>query len=380
MSAKVILPGATIGILGSGQLGRMTALAARAMGYRVHVYSPDQDTPAGAVADREWHAPYEDAESLVEFAHTVDVVTMEFENIPRAAADRIEKFRPVRPGPEVLHITQHRLREKTFLQKRGFPTTAWRAVGNPKELLEALSALGPAAVLKTAGFGYDGKGQRKVHSPETAAAAYGELGGGEMALESLVDFACEIAVIGARNPAGATACFVPTENAHAHHILDLAMVPAVTPPAAILSQAAEMTQELLKALDVTGLLCVEMFVTKSGKLLVNELAPRPHNSGHLTLEAAATSQFEQNLRAVCGLPLGAPDVVSPAAMANLLGELWAKGEPRWQRALAFPWVKLHLYGKTQPRPGRKMGHLTALAPTPQEAARQARDARHSLEG
>ncbi len=363
---RVILPGAAIGVLGSGQLGRMFAIAARRMGYRVHTLSPDRDTPTGQVADKEVTAPYDDLAAVRAFAREVDVVTFEFENVPAAAAQAAAEHAPVRPEGRVLHTTQNRLREKTFLSRSGFPVAPFRRVASPEDLRAALKELGLPAVLKTAGFGYDGKGQARISSPEEAEGAFRGLKGAEGILERFVDFEKEVSVVAARGLDGRPAHYSAVENVHARHILDTSVAPADLPPA-VARKAAEMAAAVLEALDVVGVMCVELFLTRGGELLINELAPRPHNSGHLTFDACVTSQFEQQLRAVCGLPLGATDLLSPAAMANLLGDLWRAGPPDWGRACAFPNVKLHLYGKAEARPGRKMGHLTCLAPAAREA-------------
>ncbi len=372
-----ILPGATIGVLGSGQLGRMLALAARRMGYRVATFSPDRDSPTGQVADRELVAAYDDLDAIVEFGRAVAVVTFEFENIPAATVEALAAVRAVHPSGAVLYTTQNRLREKTFLTRAGFPVVPFRAVHSAADLAAALAALGTPAVLKTAGFGYDGKGQARIDRPEDAADALAALGGQPAVLEAFVDFATEVSVVAARTAAGAVVDYGVIENTHVHHILDVSVAPARVPPA-LATEAAALARGVLEALDVVGVLCVEFFVTRDGRLLVNELAPRPHNSGHLTVDACVTSQFEQQLRAVCGLPLGAPTQVRPAAMANLLGDLWAERPPDWAAACAFPAVKLHLYGKAVPRPGRKMGHLTALADTPETARAQVLAARAAL--
>lgn len=374
----VVPPGSAVGVLGSGQLGRMFALAARRLGYRVHTFSPESDTPTGQVADVEITASYDDLDAVRQFARGVKVVTFEFENVPAACVTAAEEAAPVRPNAQALHISQHRLREKQFLSQKGFPVAAFRHVQNLKELTDALQALGAPAVLKTAGFGYDGKGQRVIRKPEEAADAFAALGGREAVLESFIDFSCELSVVAARSVNGAVTDWGAIENAHANHILDLSVSPAVTPTARQSAEAVKIAHEVLRALDVVGVMCVEFFLAKNGRLIINELAPRPHNSGHLTIDASVTNQFEQQLRAVCGLPLGATDFFAPAAMANLLGDLWAKGEPVWQRALVLPDVKLHLYGKAEPRPGRKMGHLTALARTAAEARDLALTARRAL--
>ena len=372
-----ILPGAVIGVLGSGQLGRMLALAARRMGYRTHVFSPDPDAPAGQVADRAWTAAYDDLDAVRAFAQSVSAVTLEFENIPASTVEEIEELVPVRPGGAVLHTTQHRLREKTFLDRAGFPTVPFRAVPSRAALDVALQELGPPTVLKTAGFGYDGKGQTKISSSDEIEAAWATLGGGEAVLEAWVDFACEVSVVAARGMEGAFVHFGVAENTHRDHILDLTLAPAALSPE-MTYEAVEITQGIFEELDIVGTACVELFLSTDGKLLVNEIAPRPHNSGHWTIDAAVTSQFEQQLRAVCGVPLGSTGQLRPAAMANLLGDLWMKGEPEWTTALAFPEVKLHLYGKREARPERKMGHLTALAGTTEAAAKLARAARATI--
>lgn len=376
---RVILPGAAVGVLGSGQLGRMFAIAARRMGYRVHTYSPDFDTPTGQVADVEINAPYEDLDRVRAFARDVGVVTFEFENVPSATVEAALAEAPVRPGGHVLHTTQQRLREKTFLSEAGFPVTPFAALREASDLAPAAARVGLPAILKAAAFGYDGKGQVRVLSPEALEPAWESLGHQEAILEALVDFSLEISVVAARGLDGDFAHYGAVENHHRAHILDLSVAPARISEK-LANEAVELTREVLERLDVVGVLCVEFFVTKAGGLLINELAPRPHNSGHFTFDACITSQFEQQLRAVCGLPLGSTEQLRPAAMANLLGDRWARGEPRWAAACGVPSVKLHLYGKTAPRPGRKMGHLTALAPTADEALRQVVAARDLLEG
>lgn len=376
-SNQPILPGAVIGVLGSGQLGRMFAIAARRMGYRVHTFSPDSDTPTGQVADEEVEAPYEDLDAVRAFAGRVSVVTFEFENVPAETARAAAELAPVRPGGQVLHITQNRLREKTFLSTNGFPVTPFRRIDTVLQLEEALGEFGMPAILKTAGFGYDGKGQTRVSSIESGVSALAAAAGREMILEAFVDFECELSVVAARGMDGAFTHWGAIRNSHTNHILDVSVAPAAIPPT-VAREAVELARAVLEKLDVVGILCVEFFLTRSGKLLINELAPRPHNSGHLTFDACITSQFEQQLRAVCGLPLGATDMLRPAAMANLLGDLWAGGEPDWAAACAFPQVKLHLYGKLTPKPGRKMGHLTAMADSAEAAVDLVRNARRAL--
>ena len=376
-SSPLIEPGATLGVLGSGQLGRMFAIAARRLGYRVHVFSPDRDSPTGQVADLEVTAPYEDLEAVARFAGGVDVVTFEFENVPTATATEADRHAPVRPGGSVLNVTQHRAREKSFLRDAGVPVTPFWPVASLADLLAALVESGFPAVLKTAHGGYDGKGQVRLASPAEAEAAWPEFEGVESILEAFIDFTCEVSVVGARGLDGDFVAYGPLQNSHAHHILDVSFAPAAIEQR-LAQDAIAIAREVLTRLEVVGVLCVELFVTRDGRLLVNELAPRPHNSGHLTIDACVTCQFEQQVRAICGLPLGAPDHLRPAAMANLLGELWNNGEPRWGRGLDHRDVKLHLYGKAEPRPGRKMGHLTALGPTTDEAVARVLAARAAL--
>jgi len=364
---RVILPGATIGVLGSGQLGRMMAIAARRMGYRVHTLSPFEDTPAGQVADLEITADYEDLDAIRAFAKGVDVITFEFENVSTDAAAVAAELVPVRPSGSALHITQQRAREKGFLADHGFPATPCAAVRTVDELAVALGWIGVPAVVKTASFGYDGKGQHKVTSIEDAERVWGLVGHQDAVVEHFVDFTHELSVVAARGLDGAFVHYGAIENTHRDHILDVSIAPARV-AGEVTGDAVEITRSIMEELDYVGVLCVEFFLTQDRRLLVNEIAPRPHNSGHLTFDACVTSQFEQQVRAVCGLPLGSTAQLRPAAMANLLGDLWAEGEPDWNSALALPDVKLHLYGKRHPRPGRKMGHLTAFADTAGEAA------------
>jgi 5-(carboxyamino)imidazole ribonucleotide synthase len=359
----------------------MFAIAARRMGYRVHAFSPDRDTPTGQVADLEITAAYDDLDALRAFARGVQAVTFEFENVPAGSVAAISEIVPVRPSGLVLHTAQHRAREKTFLAGAGLPVTPFALVHSAEELQTAVARLGAPAVLKTASFGYDGKGQVKLPTadPAEADAAWATLGRVPCVLEAFIAFEREVSVIAARGVAGDVAVYDLFDNSHRHHILDITVAPADVPPA-VQVEARRIAAATLEALDVVGLLCVEMFLTRDGRLLINEVAPRPHNSGHLTFDACVTSQFEQQLRAVCGLPLGSTELLRPAAMANLLGDEWANGEPRWADALRLPNVKLHLYGKSDPRPGRKMGHLTALADTREEAVRTVLAARAALTG
>lgn len=364
--SRVILPGSTIGVLGSGQLGRMLAIAARRMGYRVHTLSPGEDTPTGQVADAEITADFDDLDAIRAFARGVDVVTFEFENVSTEAAHAAAELVPVRPSGGALYVTQQRAREKAFLADRGFPVTPFAQVHTVDELAVALGLVGLPAIVKTAAFGYDGKGQHRIDRVEDAEQMWSLVGHQDAILERLVDFSHELSVVAARGLDGRIAHFGLFENVHRHHILDVTIAPARVPPE-VAREAVRLTGGILEELDYVGVLCVEYFLTRDGRLLVNEVAPRPHNSGHLTIDACVTSQFEQQIRAVCGLPLGSTAQMRPAAMANLLGNLWVNGQPDWASALATPDVTLHLYGKTDARLGRKMGHLTAVADTPDEA-------------
>lgn len=377
MTSRPILPGSTIGVLGGGQLGRMFAMAARRMGYRVHTLAPEHDTPTGQIADVEIVASYDDVERIREFASRVDVVTFEFENVSAAAAAAAESCTLVRPNGRALEIAQHRIREKTFLRDQGLPVTPFAVVRTADDLDEAVRRVGRPAVLKSAAFGYDGKGQARIEPHGDAHAAWNTIGRAEAVFEAFVSLEREISVVAARGVDGSIAQFVPVDNVHRRHILDISVAPALVPDT-IASQASEVTRAVLEALDYVGVLCVEFFVARDGRLLVNEIAPRPHNSGHLTFDACRTSQFEQQLRAICGLPLGSTELLRPAAMANLLGDLWDEGEPQWSAALAFPEVKLHLYGKSVARRGRKMGHLTTLAASGKEARARVLEARNAL--
>ena len=375
--ANIILPNSTIGVFGSGQLGRMFAIEARKMGYRVHTYSPESDTPTGQVADIETQAAYDDLDAVRHFAKSVDVVTFEFENVPFAAVDAASQFVDVYPKGDVLHTTQNRLREKIFLASHGFPVTPFRHIKTLDDLQKAVGELGTPCVLKTAGFGYDGKGQSKIKTLADVEPAFTELNGNDAVLEAFVDFEKEVSVVCSRDQTGNFAHYGVIDNEHVNHILDVSFAPAIVSER-IFMQAVEITQSLAETLGYVGTLCVEFFLTKDEKLLVNELAPRPHNSGHLTFDACVTSQFEQQLRAVCGLSLGSTEFYKPAAMANLLGDLWQNGEPNWAASIKTPNVKLHLYGKIKPRPRRKMGHLTAIAESASDALRLVREGRTKL--
>ena len=362
-AATSLAPGAVIGILGGGQLGRMTALAAARLGYRCHIYCPDADAPARQVTDLGTCAGYDDVAALLDFAAAVDLVTLEFENIPLPAAEALAAKVPLRPRPEILGICQNRVREKDFCRSIGVPTTRYAGVSEAERLADAVARIGGPCVLKSTELGYDGKGQVAIAAGDDLAAAWcamAGLGAGpEGIVEAFVDFRMEISVIVARAADGACRTYEPVENRHKRHILDQTIVPARIPPE-VGGKAREIARRIAERIDLIGLLAVEMFVTRDDELLVNELAPRPHNSGHWTLDACVTSQFEQLVRAVAGLPLGATDRLCDAVMTNLLGDQI----DAWPRLLAEPNAKLHLYGKAQARPGRKMGHVTRLSAGP----------------
>jgi 5-(carboxyamino)imidazole ribonucleotide synthase len=357
----------------------MFAVAARQMGYGVHVYSPEAETPAGQLADREWTASYEDVDRLTAFARHVDVVTLEFENVPLAALNHLERFVPVRPGPRVLEAAQNRLNEKQSLRNSGLPTADFAAIHSLEELTRAIARFGGRGVLKTASWGYDGKGQQMLDSRADLPQVWEKFAGLEAILEAFIDFRRELSVIVVRNPQGDICCYAPILNAHRNHILDVSVVPGDDLSESLAEQAKEIAIEVVRALDVVGVLCVEMFLTRDDRLLINEIAPRPHNSGHLTIEAHATSQFEQQVRSICGLPLGSTRLRKPAAMVNLLGDVWSdRRQPCWSAVLRRPELHLHLYGKSDPRPGRKMGHITALAESAALAEQLVRTARQDL--
>jgi 5-(carboxyamino)imidazole ribonucleotide synthase len=370
------LPGSTIGVMGGGQLGRMFAMAARRMGYRVHVFTPDHDSPAAQFADVTTEADYGDSDAVRRFARKVDLLTFEFENIPvktmEWCADEVE----VRPAAAIVETAQNRLHEKNFFSENGFPVPLFRSVRTSAELVSAVEQIGRAAILKTAAFGYDGKGQQSISSRDLDDV-WKTRAGDELLLERAIDFAKEISVIVARGPDGEMKVFPVGENVHRDHILDFTIVPADIRES-VAKEALELARAIAEKLQVIGLVAVEMFLQSDGALLINEIAPRPHNSGHWSIEGCVTSQFEQHVRAVCGLPLGSTELLRPSAMANLLGDLWQDGEPDWAAALALPNIHLHLYGKHEARPRRKMGHLTAVASSAKEAAKLVGQARENL--
>lgn len=356
--ASPLPPGSVIGMLGAGQLGRMTALAAARLGYRVHVYAPDAaGSPAAQACDAVTIADWRDAAALARFAEQVDVVTLEWENVPVSTVEKLNRLVPVRPGAHVLATAQDRAAEKSFANRLGVATAPWRAVDSAADVAAAMAEIGPDCLLKTARMGYDGKGQVRLDAasdPDDAWAAIGHVPGDGPAgvVEGLVDFACEISVIVARGVDGAVVSYPPAENAHKSGILDRSLVPARIAPD-VAEQARQAAEKLATALDVVGLLAVEMFVDRQGRVLMNEMAPRPHNSGHWSMDGAATCQFEQLVRAVCGLPLGRTDILHPIEMENLIGD----DAHRWLEIMAELDARLHLYGKSEARPGRKMGHV-----------------------
>jgi 5-(carboxyamino)imidazole ribonucleotide synthase len=374
----MILPGSRLGVFGGGQLGRMFAHAAQRLGYHVVVFTPESDSPAGQVAQETIQADFEDPKGVRRFAESVDVITLEFENIALDAVARASEIVPVRPGLRVLETAQHRIREKTCLHQAGFPVTPFHALNSPKDVEAAAKKLGFPMVFKTALWGYDGKGQRKVSSLEEGLAALELLGPSSVIAEQRIDLAAEVSIIVARSPRGEVAVYPMFLNEHANHILDVTMCPAIQPWLSVAKQAEEIGRGVVESLDCIGLLTIEFFVAKDGSLMINELAPRPHNSGHLSIEACRTSQFEQQVRAICNLPLGDTSLIQPAAMANLLGDVWGQGHPAFETALAHSNSYLHLYGKQDSRLGRKMGHLTCLGETSSAAAQQARKIRDAM--
>jgi 5-(carboxyamino)imidazole ribonucleotide synthase len=368
------LPPSTIGILGGGQLGRMLALEARRSGYRVVILTDEPPgCPAGQFADREFNGSYSDPTLLAAFLAEADVVTAEFENIPDACLAAVESTHPLRPSRHAIFTTQHREREKLFLQTQGIDCAPFRIVTSLTELEQAVAHLGRPCVIKTAAFGYDGKGQAKVLPSTDLAEAWQPFEGAHAVVEQWITFDKEISVVGARAIDGSTAIHGVMENEHAHHILDITIAPARL-TSAMESQALDLWHAVVTGLDYVGTIAVEMFVTPSGQVLVNEIAPRPHNSGHHTIDACRSNQFQQQLRAICGLPLGDASLHTPAVMVNLLGDEWPSPDqaPNWATLLQHPRTKLHLYGKQSARPKRKMGHFTVLGTTADEALATAR--------
>ncbi|WP_372398856.1 5-(carboxyamino)imidazole ribonucleotide synthase [Azospirillum sp. HJ39] len=363
-----LAPGSTVGMLGAGQLGRMTALAAARLGYRTHVYAPDAaGSPAAQVSAATTVAGWDDLDALERFARSVDTVTLEWENVPVATVEHLRRFTTVNPGPHILSVAQDRIAEKSFVNRLGIATAPWRAADSADDVARAVTEVGPRCVLKSTRLGYDGKGQARLDAGRdgdaaaAAAAAWAAIGGGKPGVagivEGFVTFACEVSVIVARGADGQTVAYPAVENRHKDGILDVTIAPAGV-PAETAAEADRIARTIAEALDLVGVLAVEMFVTAEGAVLVNEMAPRPHNSGHWTMDACASCQFEQLVRAVCGLPLGSVERVADAEMTNLIGD----DVLRWPDLLAERGARLHLYGKAEARPGRKMGHVNRLFP------------------
>ena len=383
----MILPGQTIGILGGGPIGRMLAQAAQSLGYRVHLFEPSGPSPAGAVANRELNAAYEDVSALKEFAREVDAITCAFENIPAEPLNAIAPLVPLFPRVEVLHVCQNRQREKAWLRANGFHLARY-AEALDGDIVAVIGQVGRPCVVKTADFDYDGRGQMKIVSDADLERASAIFRGRRCILERWVDFSCEVSVIVARSITGEVKAFPIAENIHTRQVLDFSIAPARISPA-IAREAVHLATAIAEKLGVVGLLAAEMFITPGGDVLVNELAPRPHNSGHWSIDGCETSQFEQHVRAVCGLPLGSVDVREPTVMVNILGDAWhareegadkahARHEPNWPAILSTPRARLHLYGEKEPRPGRKMGHFTVRDSDIETAMARAKELKEKL--
>ena len=374
---SAIVQGSTIGILGGGQLGRMTAMAARSMGYRVQVMDPDPSCPARFVVDSCFVGSWDDAKAAADLARGCDVITLEIEQISLASLDAAARYAPVRPGRDLLAMVQDRIRQKNWLRDHGFPVGAYRAIYSEGDLVRAIQELGTRLYLKRAQGGYDGRGQVKLENGSDAGEAWRSLGEQPCVAEQAFDLESEVSVMVARNPSGEVLAYPAATNHHEQQILVWSALPSSISPT-LEKQAQELATTMAAQLKLEGLLAVEMFVTAGEGLFVNELAPRPHNSYHASQRCCVTSQFEQAVRAVCDLPLGDVRIMRPAAIANLLGDLWLKGEPKFERALAVPEVSLHLYEKHTARAGRKMGHLSATADTANEAVARVLEARNRL--
>jgi len=386
-SEKIVMPGGLLAILGGGQLGRMTAMAARTMGYRVRVMDPEPECPASFVADETIVGRWDDVDAARRLAAGADVVTIEIEQIGVDALREVERLAPLRPGVEPIRIIQDKTLQKPWLAVNGFPAGPFRVVRSEAELREAVATLGGDVFVKTGRGGYDGRGQARIGagSAEGPGASCGpglgeiwhELGDRPAVVEKALDLACEVSVMAARSPAGEVRAFPAARNHHENQILAWSVLPAGVGPD-LEAHAEALAADLVAKLDMVGLLCAEIFVTRSGELLINELAPRPHNSYHQSERGCATSQFEQLVRAVCNLPLGSTELITPAAIANLLGDLWLEGEPNFPAALAVPGVRLHLYEKHTPRARRKMGHLSSVGATAEEALERVLEAKALL--
>jgi len=374
-----ILPGSLLAILGGGQLGRMTAMAARTMGYRVRVMDPEAQCPASFVADETIVGRWDDADAARRLAAGADAVTLEIEQIGVDALREVASLAPLRPGVEAIRIIQDKTLQKTWLAENGFPVGPFRVVRSEAELHDAVAALGGEVFLKIGHGGYDGRGQARIGTASGSGPgeAWRELGERPAVAEQALDLECEISVMAARSPSGEVRVYPAARNHHENQILAWSVLPAGV-PAALESRAEKLAADLVAKLGIDGLLCAEIFVTRAGELFVNELAPRPHNSYHQSERGSATSQFEQLVRAVCNLPLGSTELITPAAIVNLLGDVWLKGEPNFAAALAVPGVRLHLYEKHTPRAGRKMGHLSAVGVSANEALERVLEAKRRL--
>jgi 5-(carboxyamino)imidazole ribonucleotide synthase len=379
---SIVMPGGLLAILGGGQLGRMTAMAARTMGYRVRVMDPEPACPASFVADETIVGRWDDVPAARRLATGADAVTLEIEQIGVDALAEVARIAPLRPGVEPIRIIQDKTLQKTWLADAGFPVGAFRVVLSEAELQDAVPALGRRVFLKVGRGGYDGRGQARIGldtpaTEEAISAAWQSIGGHAAVAEQALDLECEISVMAARNPSGEVRCYPAARNHHENQILDWSVLPAGVPPA-LEAHAEGLAGAIIEKLGLEGMLCVEMFVTRQGQLLVNELAPRPHNSYHQSERGCVTSQFEQAVRAACNLPLGSTALITPAAIVNLLGDVWLDGAPDFAAALTVPSVRLHLYEKHTPRAGRKMGHLSAIGATAEEALERVLEAKRLL--
>ena len=373
----MILPGATLGMLGGGQLGRMFTIAARTMGYHVMVLDPDPLSPAGQFADTHLCADYQDAHALAQMAQTCAAITTEFENVPAGTLRNLAAHCPVKPSAEAVEIAQNRVAEKSWLRQHGFATAPFAVISTAADLTDACASVGFPAVLKVSRFGYDGKGQARVADLAQAQVAFASMGGEVCVLEKMLNLECELSVVLGRNEAGGIALYPVSENIHEAGILDISIVPARV-SAALATQARDAAMAIAQQLDYCGVMAVEFFVVDGDQLVINEIAPRPHNSGHYTLDACLSSQFEMQVRTLCNLPLGATEQHTPAVMVNLLGDVWGDSQPNWAALLRYPQAKLHLYGKQSARPGRKMGHYTCLDNTLETALALAKQIRAAL--
>ena len=371
------LPGSTLGMLGGGQLGRMFTIAARTMGYEVVVLDPDKESPAGKLATTHICADYADQTALDQIAKSCDAITTEFENVPASTLKALAKTKPVRPGAKAISIAQDRIQEKNFLKDSGFYTAPFAVINSLDDLKNSISKIGTPAILKVSRFGYDGKGQFGINSESDIEKAWQTLEGEACVLEQRMPLDIEVSVVLARGTEGEVVTYPVSENIHEGGILDVSVVPARIDND-LETKVINMAKDIATALDYVGIMAVEFFIS-NGKILVNEIAPRPHNSGHYTLDACMTDQFEQQVRAVCGLPLGETTLLSPVVMINMLGDIWHNGKaPKWQKLLDHPNVKLHLYGKREARPGRKMGHFNVLSENIDDALNLAENLKQQL--